>query len=66
MSTFIIGKVTFRKQLNGWKDIWSQRLDENPTSYGKIEVEVHLQFRDFSLDATPKNLESGETTLISG
>jgi hypothetical protein len=29
------------KQLKGLKDAWSQRLNEDPASFGKVEVEVH-------------------------
>lgn len=29
------------KQLRGLRAIWSQRLVENPASFGTVEVEVH-------------------------
>jgi hypothetical protein len=29
------------KQLKGLKDAWSQRLNENPASFGKVELEVY-------------------------
>lgn len=29
------------KQLKGLKNVWSQRLAENPASFGTVEVEVH-------------------------
>jgi hypothetical protein len=29
------------KQLNDLKDVWSQRLNDNPASFGKVELEVH-------------------------
>lgn len=29
------------KQLKGLKKVWSQRLEENPASFGTVEVEVH-------------------------
>lgn len=29
------------KQLKGLKDLWSQRLGEDPASFGKVELEVH-------------------------
>ena len=29
------------KQLHGLKDVWSQRLNEDPASFGKVELEVH-------------------------
>jgi hypothetical protein len=29
------------KQLKGLKDVWSQRLGEDPASFGKVELEVH-------------------------
>jgi len=29
------------KQLKGLKDAWSQRLNEDPASFGKVELEVH-------------------------
>jgi hypothetical protein len=29
------------KQLNGLKDLWSQRLNQDPSSFGKVELEVH-------------------------
>jgi len=33
--------VDVDKQLKGLKDIWSQRLGEDPASFGKVELEVH-------------------------
>jgi len=36
------------KQLNDLKDSWSQRLNENPSSFGKIELEVHQQFQQLA------------------
>lgn len=35
----ILGEV--EKQLMGLKEVWSQRLNENPASFGQVEVEVH-------------------------
>jgi hypothetical protein len=29
------------KQLKDRKDVWAQRLDENPASFGTVEVDVH-------------------------
>jgi hypothetical protein len=29
------------KQLKGLKDAWSQRLNEDPADFGKVELEVH-------------------------
>lgn len=29
------------KQLKGLKDAWAQRLNEDPASFGKVELEVH-------------------------
>ena len=29
------------KQLRSLKDVWSRRLNENPASFGKVELEVH-------------------------
>jgi hypothetical protein len=29
------------KQLKGLKDGWSQRLNDDPASFGKVELEVH-------------------------
>ncbi len=29
------------EQLNRLKEVWSQRLGEDPASFGKVEVEVH-------------------------
>ena len=29
------------QQLKGLKDLWSQRLGEDPASFGKVELEVH-------------------------
>ena len=29
------------KQLHSLKDIWTQRLDEDPASFGTVELEVH-------------------------
>jgi hypothetical protein len=29
------------KQLNGLKDAWAQRLNEDPASFGNVELEVH-------------------------
>jgi hypothetical protein len=29
------------KQLKGLKNVWSQRLEANPASFGTVEVEVH-------------------------
>jgi hypothetical protein len=29
------------KRLKGLKDAWSQRLDEDPACFGKVELEVH-------------------------
>jgi hypothetical protein len=36
------------KQLNALKDSWSQRLNENPSLFGKIELEVHQQFQQLA------------------
>lgn len=30
------------KQLKGLQDAWSQRLNDNPASFGSVEREVHL------------------------
>jgi hypothetical protein len=29
------------RQLNDLNDVWSQRLNENPASFGTVELEVH-------------------------